>query len=87
MRELQSIRGGRGQAKLCGRCSAPRQVYYRVPAAGKYQLHISCREPPSAASGGALAPIRGSPFSVEAVDPWKRRRLAGALPAKRLVSG
>lgn len=61
---------------------SPHQVFYRVPVAGKYLLCIACRE---LGAGGGLVPIRGSPFTVEAVDPWQRRRLVGAVPTKRWV--
>lgn len=34
-------------------------------------------------SEGGMAPIRGSPFAIEAADPWAQQALAGAAPARR----
>jgi hypothetical protein len=48
--------------------------------AGKWLVHISLLE----LGTGQAAPVRGSPFTVNASDPWVRKAVAGDAPlAKR----
>lgn len=57
-------------------------VHYSVPQPGSYMVHISHAD----LGGVEPVPIRGSPFKVEAADPWTKHRLSGAVPAKRKVN-
>lgn len=54
-------------------------VYYFAPTAGQYHIHASYCE----LGSSELVPIRGSPFTVDCVDPWTKHRVTGATPAKR----
>lgn len=56
-------------------------VHYSVPQPGSYLVHISHAE----LGGSEPVSIRGSPFRVEAADPWAKHRVLGATPAKRKV--
>ena len=51
-----------------------------APAPGRYKLHVRGRQ---LGADGGMAPIRGSPFSINAADPWEQQVLAGAAPARR----
>lgn len=57
-------------------------VRYSVPQPGSYLVNVSYAE----LGGTAVLAIRGSPFRVEAADPWARHRVLGAIPAKRKVN-
>lgn len=52
----------------------------RAPAPGRYKLHVRGRQ---LGSDGGMAPIRGSPFAIQAADPWEQQALAGAAPTRR----
>eukprot|EP00854_Cymbomonas_tetramitiformis_P005424 gene5424-6576_t len=54
------------------------EVFYQVPAAGRYQIDVLYEDPQ-----GVQTPIRGSPFFVECLDPWTTHRVAGVAPNKR----
>ncbi len=55
----------------------------RAPARGHYKLHVRGRQ---LGGDGGMAPIRGSPFAIEATDPWVQQALAGAAPARRAAA-
>lgn len=53
---------------------------FRAPAPGHYKLHVRGRQ---LGGDGGMVSIRGSPFAIEATDPWAQQALAGAAPARR----
>lgn len=55
------------------------EVFYSTPMPGKYHVHAALVE----LATGENVPIRGSPFTVEAEDPWTKHRVVGAAPARR----
>jgi dynein heavy chain len=79
-----SVDGGlQGDATIADLQDGRYEVTYSVPQPGVYQVHVSHAD----LGGSEAVSIRGSPFKVEAADPWIKHRVLGAIPAKRAVSG
>lgn len=57
------------------------EVHFSVPLPGPYLVHASYAD----LGGSESIPLRGSPFRVEATDPWTRHRLLGVAPARAKV--
>ncbi|EFN60095.1 hypothetical protein CHLNCDRAFT_133411 [Chlorella variabilis] len=72
-----------GSSRIVDRGTGTYECFYRAPAPGRYKIHVR-----GAGTGGegGMAHIRGSPFSVEAADPWQQRGLVGVAPAKRAAA-
>lgn len=75
--------GLQGDAVIADLQDGRYEVTYSVPQPGVYLVHVSHAE----LGGSEAVSIRGSPFKVEAADPWVKHRVLGAMPAKRAVSG
>ena len=68
-----------GAARVSDLHNGMYEVHYSAPTAGKYHVHVTFAE----LSTNEQVPIRGSPFTVELTDPWKKHRVGGATPATR----
>jgi hypothetical protein len=70
-----------GEAEVRDLQDGKYEVQYRAPLPGAYLVHVShadlgCSE---------AIPVHGSPFKVEAADPWTRHRLLGSTPTHAKV--
>jgi dynein heavy chain len=79
-----STEGGlQGDAVIVDSQDGRYEVTSSVPRPGVYLVHVNHAD----LGGSEAVAIRGSPFKVEAADPWVKHRVLGAIPAKRTVSG
>eukprot|EP00955_Chlamydomonas_euryale_P009187 98566-Chlamydomonas_euryale.AAC.1 len=68
-----------GIAQVADADSGVYHASYSVPGPGKWHVHATMLDPAT----GEDVPIRGSPFTVSAIDALTKHRVMGAAPSKR----